>query len=132
MKNDKNIFGIGQKNVVYAQYFDGKSFLNGLISPQDNIPFSVANVTFESGCRNHWHAHTDGFQILLAISGNGWYQEWGKKPEKLLPGDVVVIKQGIKHWHGAAKNSSFSHLAITQGPTEWYEPLSKNEYDNLD
>src|SRR5574344_2976285 len=105
------IFGIGVANDEYSKYFIGKSYLNTIT----NEGLTIYNVTFEPGCRNNWHIHhasKNGGQILLCISGEGRYQEWGKKPVKLLPGDKVIIKANVKHWHGATKDSWFTHLAI--------------------
>ena len=104
-------FNIGKPNDGFAQYFSGKSFLEPLSTEQ----VKIFNVTFESGCRNNWHIHhakEGGGQILICISGNGLYQEWGKPVQHLKPGDIVNIKPGIKHWHGTADDSWFSHLAI--------------------
>lgn len=125
------VFPVGDKNEAYAKYFIGQSFLKGLVSPEDNIDFGIGNVTFEPGCRNDWHIHHDGYQILLVTGGKGWYQEWGKKAQLLKQGDVVVIKEGIKHWHGATKDSWFSHVAITKGQSEWLEKVTDEEYNKL-
>lgn len=128
---DAGIFSLGNTNDAYAQYFNGQSYLNPLVA-DPAIPVNVGNVTFEPGCRNNWHRHIDGgYQLLLVTSGEGWYQEAGKKPQKLTVGDVVVIKEGVKHWHGAAKNSWFAHVAITAGASEWLEAVSDEEYDQL-
>lgn len=105
------LFGLGKPNDAYAQYFIGQSYLN----PVTTEGIGIFNVTFEPGCRNNWHIHNatkGGGQILLCISGRGWYQEWGKEAVALNPGDSVVIPAGVKHWHGAAKDSWFSHLAV--------------------
>ena len=98
----------------------------------------IGNVTFEPGCRNNWHIHKadkGGGQILLVTGGRGYYQEWGKEAQELKPGDVVVIPANVKHWHGAAKNSWFSHLAVEvpgeNTSSEWCEPVSNEEYDKL-
>lgn len=127
-----NLFGLGQSNDAYAQYFIGQSYVNKLASNQG---VGVANVTFEPGCRNNWHIHHIGAQILLVTNGRGYYQEWGKEPIELQPGDVINIPSEIKHWHGAAKDSYFVHLAIevpTKGATnEWLEPVSDEEYSKL-
>ncbi|CAJ1179562.1 cupin [Companilactobacillus crustorum] len=125
------VFPVGDKNDAYAQYFIGQSYLKGMVSPEDNIDFGVGNVTFEPGCRNNWHIHHDGYQILLVTGGEGWYQEWGKPAQLLKQGDVVVIKEGVKHWHGATKDSWFSHVAITKGKSEWLEPVSDEDYAKL-
>ena len=125
------IFAMGAKNDGYAQYFVGQSYLNSLISDPD-INVGVGNVTFDPGCRNNWHIHHDGFQLLLVTGGEGWYQEEGQPARKLHPGDVVVTHDGIKHWHGATKDSWFSHLAITAGTPEWLEPVTDAQYNALE
>ncbi len=135
MANEKfdtqNIFGQGDKNDAYAQYFIGQSYLKNLVSADDNVNVNVGNVTFEPGCRNDWHIHHNGYQILLVTGGEGWYQEDGKSAQLLHPGDVVAIHEGVKHWHGATKDSWFSHVAITTGTSEWLEPVSDTAYDAL-
>lgn len=129
------IFGMGEPNVNFAQYFIGNSYLKPL-AKTENI--SIANVTFEPGCRNNWHIHKatkGGGQILLCIEGNGWYQEEGKKAQSLKPGDVVTIPANVKHWHGAKKDLWFSHLAIEvpgeNTSNEWLEPVKDEEYETL-
>lgn len=131
-----NIFGKGQENTAFAQYFIGNSYLNPLTKPGDGLAF--ANVTFEPGCRNNWHIHhaeSGGGQILLCVAGSGWYQEWGKEARSLNPGDVVAIPAGVKHWHGAKKDSWFSHIAVeapgTDTKNEWLEPVSDEQYGRL-
>ena len=104
----ENIFGLGEKNVAYQQYFIGQSYLNPLTKER----VGTANVTFEPGCRNNWHIHHKGGQILLVTAGRGYYQEWGKPAQELKPGDVVNIAPEVKHWHGAAPDSWFAHIAI--------------------
>lgn len=121
------IFPIGEKNDAYARYFIGQSYLKGLVGdPSLNV--NVANVTFEPGCRNNWHIHRNGFQILLVTGGEGWYQEEGKDVQPLKAGDVIVTNDGVKHWHGATKDSWFSHIAITAGRAEWLHPVSDEVY----
>lgn len=127
-----NLFGFGKLNTQYANVFIGNSYLNSLVSKDDNIDVGVSSVNFEPGCRNNWHIHHNGFQILLVTAGEGWYQEEGKPAQLLKPGDVVAIHEGVKHWHGATKDSWFSHIAITKGESEWCEPVSDEEYDQLD
>ncbi|USS86075.1 cupin domain-containing protein [Fructilactobacillus cliffordii] len=129
-ENVKNgvIFPVGEDN-PYGQYFTGKSFLDTLVADPD-LDASVGNVTFEPGTRNNWHVHY-GYQILLVTGGEGWYQEEGKPARHLVPGDVVVTKKNIKHWHGATKDSWFAHIAITSGKSEFLEPVSDAEYDQL-
>lgn len=125
------IFDVGDKNDAYAKYFVGQSYLNNLINdPKINV--GVGNVTFEPGCRNNWHIHHDGFQLLLVTGGEGWYQEEGQPVRKLHPGDVVVTHDGVKHWHGATKDSWFSHIAITAGTPEWLESVSDEQYNALE
>ena len=120
------IFPIGAPNDAYAQYFSGQSYLAPISSSQ----VSIANVTFEPGCRNNWHIHhadQGGGQILIGVTGHGFYQEWGKEPVEILPGDVINIPTGVKHWHGAAPDSWFSHLAVevpgVNTSNEWLEPV---------
>lgn len=120
------IFPIGAPNDAYAQYFSGQSYLAPISSSQ----VSIANVTFEPGCRNNWHIHhadQGGGQILIGVAGRGFYQEWGKGPVEILPGDVINIPTGVKHWHGAAPDSWFSHLAVevpgVNTSNEWLEPV---------
>ncbi|WP_367645530.1 cupin domain-containing protein [Snodgrassella alvi] len=127
----KQIFPLGEENINYAQYFIGQSYLANLAAIDGNVDVDVSNVTFEPGCHNHWHKHLNGYQILLATAGQGWYQEAGKPAQLLNPGDVVVIHAGIKHWHGATKDSWFSHVAITKGQSEWLEPVASSDYNAL-
>jgi quercetin dioxygenase-like cupin family protein len=124
------IFPIGDKNDAYAQYFIGQSYLKGLVA-DPGINVNVANVTFEPGCRNNWHVHRDGFQVLLVTGGEGWYQEEGKSAQALKSGDVIVTHDGVKHWHGATKESWFEHIAITAGTPEWLEPVDDEIFNSL-
>lgn len=125
------IFHRGDKNDKYAKYFTGTSYLNMLSTER----VFIGNVTFEPGCRNFWHIHHKGGQILLVTGGRGWYQEWGKPARELHAGDVVNIAPETKHWHGAAKDSWFSHVAVevpAEGSSnEWLEPVSNEEYTQL-
>lgn len=124
------IFPVGEKNESFAQYFIGQSYLQGLAKdPEGKV--GVGNVTFEPGCRNNWHIHRDGYQILLVTGGEGWYQEEGQPAQKLQAGDVVVTPDGVEHWHGAAKDSWFAHIAITTGTPEWLEPVEDAWYEQL-
>ncbi len=124
-------FARGAKNDAFAQYFTGQSYLNMLTTSG----VVTANVTFEPGCRNNWHIHHKGGQILLVTAGRGYYQEWGKEPRELHPGDVVNIAPEVKHWHGAAPDSWFAHIAIEVpadgGKNEWCEPVGDEEYSKL-
>ena len=129
-----NVFGKGQPNEAFAQYFIGNSYLNPLTVPGQS-PIFLANVTFEPGCRNNWHIHhakTGGGQILICTAGEGWYQEEGKEAQSLTPGTVVVIPEGVKHWHGAKKDSWFSHIAFDvpgeDASNEWLEPVDDEQY----
>ncbi len=129
--DNAGIFGLGEPNDAYKQYFSGQSYLNLLLK----TPIVMANVTFEPRCRNNWHIHHKSGQILLVTSGRGYYQEWGKPARELKPGDVVNIAPEVKHWHGAAANSWFSHIAVevpAEGSSnEWLEPVSDEEYNKL-
>lgn len=128
---ERSIFPIGEKNEAFAQYFVGQSYLSMLTT----TGVSIGNVTFEPGCRNDWHIHHKGGQILLVTGGRGWYQEWEKPARELHPGDVVNIPPEVKHWHGAAKDSWFSHLAVevpAEGAyNEWLETVAEEEYNRL-
>ena len=131
------IFGIGEPNIAFAQYFVGNSYLKPLTNPNETKVF-VANVTFEPSCRNNWHIHhatSGGGQILICVEGEGWYQQDGKEAQSLKPGDVVTIPANVKHWHGAKKDSWFSHLAIEvpgeNTSNEWLEKVEDEEYKKL-
>ena len=128
---EQSVFPIGKENTAYAQYFDGMSYLE-MLSLQQVI---IGNVTFEPGCRNHWHIHHKGGQILLVTGGRGWYQEWNQPPRELTAGDVVNIPAGVKHWHGAAADSWFAHIAVAvpaEGASnEWLEPVADDAYRQL-
>lgn len=123
-------FPLGKENTGFKQYFTGESWLAPLTGNKDlNVPMS--NVTFEPGCRNNWHSHTGG-QLLIAVGGVGYYQERGKAARRLLPDDVVEIAPDIEHWHGAAPDSWFSHLAIGCNPqtnqNTWLERVDDQQY----
>lgn len=127
-------FPIGEPNDAYAQYFVGQSYL----APVSTNQVPVFNVTFEPGCRNNWHIHhasKNGGQMLICVGGRGFYQEWGKEPIEMMPGTVVNIPANVKHWHGAAPDSWFSHLAVEVAgedtSTEWLEPVSDEDYSRL-
>lgn len=127
------IFPIGEPN-PFGKYFVGQSYL----APISTAQVPLFNVTFEPGCRNNWHIHnakSGGGQMLICIDGKGWYQEEGKDAVELLPGSVINIPAGVKHWHGAAKDSWFSHLAIEvpgeETSTTWCESVNDEDYNNL-
>lgn len=129
-----SVFPMGGKNEAYAKYFVGQSYLN-MLTTEGVI---IGNVTFEPGCRNNWHIHhasKGGGQILLCTAGLGYYQEWGKEAQVLHPGDVVVISPEVKHWHGAAPDCWFAHLAIEipgeDTSNEWCEAVSDEDYASL-
>lgn len=132
-----NIFGLGSPNDGFVEYFSGASFLNPLTNPSECSVF-LANVTFEPGCRNNWHIHhakSGGGQLLICTAGEGWYQEEGKEAISLKPGVVITIPANVKHWHGAKKDSWFSHIAVEvpgeDTSNEWCEPVSDEEYEKL-
>ena len=129
------IFPIGEPNTAYAQYFIGNSYLAPISHEQVNI----SNVTFEPRCRNNWHIHraTDGGgQMLIGVAGRGWYQEEVKPAVKILPVTIIHIPANVNHWHGAASDSWFAHLAFEipgkDASNEWLEPVSDKEYEKLD
>ena len=125
------VFEMGGENTAYAQYFTGECYLNMLTTEG----VSIGNVTFAPGTINNWHIHHKGGQILLVTAGHGYYQQWGRAPQELLPGDVVNIPPEVKHWHGAAPDSWFAHLAVEVpaqgGSSEWLEPVDQEEYQKL-
>lgn len=128
------IFPVGEPNTEYAKYFIGKSYIARVSDSQ--IP--IANVTFEPRCRNNWHIHKavkGGGQMLVGVAGKGWYQEDGKPAQEILPGTVIHIPANVKHWHGAASDSWFAHLAFEisgeKASNEWLEPVTDEEYDRL-
>ena len=126
----------GTPNTAYAKFFIGDSFLNPLTDPKGSL--FAANVTFEPACRNNWHIHhatSGGGQLLLCTAGEGWYQEEGKDAVSLHEGSVIMIPANVKHWHGAKKDSWFSHIAVEvpgeNCRNEWCEPVSDEEYNKL-
>lgn len=130
-------FGMGEPNDGFAQYFTGNSYLNPVTKEDD--PLQIHNVTFEPGCINHWHIHhasKGGGQVLIGVEGEGWCQIEGQDPIKILPGTIVEVPSGAKHWHGASKNSWFSHLAFMipgeDLSNEWLEPVDEDFYNTLD
>ena len=132
----ENIFGLGKENVDFAEYFIGKSYLNPLTNPKETV--FLANVTFEPACRNNWHIHhatKGGGQILICTAGYGWYQEEGKEAIELKPGMVIVIPANVKHFHGAKKDSWFSHISIEvpgeNTSTEWLSKVDDVYYNSL-
>ena len=129
-----NVFGKGEPNTAFAQYFSGKSFLKNLVADPE-CAVGVHNVTFEPGCRNNWHIHhatSGGGQVLICTAGSGWYQEEDKDAISLNPGDVVFTRAGVKHWHGAKADSWFSHIALAvpgdNTSNEWLEPVDDASY----
>ena len=124
------IFPIGEPNDAYAKYFTGKSYLAWLSS---DVP--MGNVTFVNGAHTFWHIHHKSCQILIAESGRGYYQIWGEDAHELLPGQVVTIPEGVKHWHGAAPNCMFQHISVMQPvegvTTEWLEPVDDKFFRSL-
>lgn len=130
-----NVFGLGEPNNAYAKYFIGQSYLNRLTQNGDALP--IYNVTFETGCRNNWHTHkakSGGGQVLIVTAGEGWYQKEGEEPVLLTPGMVVTIPANVKHWHGATKDSYFSHIAFEipgeETSNEWFEEVHNDLYEN--
>jgi alkylhydroperoxidase/carboxymuconolactone decarboxylase family protein YurZ/quercetin dioxygenase-like cupin family protein len=126
---DFSVWPKGEPNSAYAQFFVGNSYL----APMEG---GVANVTFEPGCRNNWHIHHKQVQVLICVSGRGWYQEWGKEAVLMTPGTIIAVPAEVKHWHGAAKDSWFQHLTyhkdVLEGASnEWLEPVSDEVYDKL-
>lgn len=135
--DEANVFGQGIPNDMFAQYFVGNSYLNPLTDFQ-NGEFPLFNVTFEPGCRNSWHIHhadKGGGQVLVCTAGEGWYQEEGKEAVELKEGSIIVIPANVKHWHGAKKDSWFSHISIEvpgeNTSNEWLESVDAADYEAL-
>lgn len=126
-----SLFGLGEPNDAFSQYFTGKSYLK----PLNTKGVGAYNVTFEPGYRNNWHIHHAGGQVLLCTDGEGWYQEWNEQARKLHPGDVVYIAPEVKHWHGASKDEWFTHIALEipapGASNEWLEPVDDEQYGRL-
>ena len=131
MEEKDVLFGLGDPNDAYAKYFDGQSYLKRLTTTGG----PMANVTFEPRCRNHWHIHHKSGQILLCTMGRGYYQEWGNPAQELKPGDIIHISPEVKHWHGAAKDSWFTHISVeipaADSSNEWLEAVSDEDYNQL-
>jgi quercetin dioxygenase-like cupin family protein len=126
---DFSVWPKGEPNSAYAQFFTGNSYLAQLDG-------GVANVTFEPGCRNNWHIHHKQVQVLICVAGRGWYQEWGKPAVQLVPGTIIEIPEGVKHWHGAAADSWMQHLTfhkdVQEGASnEWLEPVNDEQYQKV-
>ena len=126
-----SIFPLGNKlPEMYSKYFTGQAYLASLTQNKD-LKCPISNVTFEPGCRNNWHSHSGG-QILVVISGRGYYQVKGEPARLLIPGDVLEIPANEVHWHGASPDSWFSHLAIETNPedskTTWLEAVDDKQY----
>ena len=128
------VFPIGEPNDGFAQFFTGQSYL----APLSTSQVGIFNVTFEPGCRNNWHIHhgeKGGGQILIGVAGRGYYQELGKDAVRIMPGQVIHIPAGVKHWHGAAPDSWFSHIAMEvpgeNCSNEWLEPVNNEIYLTL-
>ena len=127
------LFPIGEPN-PFGKYFIGQSYL----APVSKTQVPVYNVTFEPGCRNNWHIHnakSGGGQMLICIGGRGWYQEEGKAAVALVPGSVINIPAGVKHWHGGSLSGEFAHIAgsiFTDTPgVTWLDRISEDEYKAL-
>lgn len=133
MIKNPSFFPLGEPNDGYARYFIGRSYLAPLL---DEKEITMSNVTFEPGCRNNWHIHHHSPQILIAVGGVGYYQEWGGPVVTLQPGDVVYVPEGTKHWHGATPHAPFSHVAIMipndDATNEWLEPVDDDTYHAID
>jgi quercetin dioxygenase-like cupin family protein len=115
------------------EYFTGTAWINRLVQQDETGTYSIGNVVFEPGARTNWHTHPAG-QILIVLDGKGWYQEKGKPARLIIKSDVVVIPSNTEHWHGASKDSSFTHLAITNskdGGVKWLQPVTDEEYSSL-
>lgn len=130
MKDNHNPFPLGKRNPQLDDYFIGQSYVASLLK-EDDLDIKISHVTFEAGCRNNWHIHHDGYQILLVTEGSGWYQEENHPARVMQAGDVIYIRDGIKHWHGASQEEACAHIAISKGNYEWLEPVDDDWYEKL-
>ncbi len=130
MKDNNNPFPLGERNPRLDDYFIGQSYVASLLK-EDDLDIKISHVTFEAGCRNNWHIHHDGYQILLVTEGIGWYQEENQPARMMQAGDAIYIREGIKHWHGASQEEACAHIAITKGTYEWLEPVDDDWYEKL-
>jgi 4-carboxymuconolactone decarboxylase len=132
-ENQSTIFPKGEK--ASPSYFTGTAWVNILVPQDETGNYAIGDVVFEPGCRNNWHTHPAG-QILLVTDGKGYYQEKGKSARLLTKGEVVVIPSHVVHWHGAAKDSSFTHIAVTNktvsGAVDWLAPVTDEEYNSVE
>ncbi len=117
-----------------AKFFTGKVGVNMMLGNDENNEYSIANVIFDPESRTNWHTHPKG-QVLLVLAGEGFYKAEGQPVQKIKKGDVVNIPPHVNHWHGAAANSEFVHVALTnykdgQNVT-WGDPVSEEEYKSV-
>lgn len=130
-KSEEPLFGLGTKSKD-TEHFNGSVYVKEILD--FDYPMLADTVTFAPGVRNNWHIHQAG-QILMVTDGNGWYQEEGKKAVPLKKGSIVKIPAGVKHWHGASKDSWFTHIALedwSKGQPEWMEPVNQEDYEKLE
>lgn len=113
--------------LIAGDNFVGDTYLKMLVKPDSEHGTAIANVTFSPGARNNWHTHEIG-QVLLVTSGKGYYQKDGTSAQLLTLGDAVDIPANVRHWHGAAPDSWFVHIAVSQGKAQWFEPLTDEQY----
>lgn len=126
-----SIYGLGDRNIAYAKYFSGTSYINNLVAPDDNLDVSVDHITCEPACRSSWHIIKTGYQILICTAGSGWFQEEGKAVRAIKPGDSIAIHEGTKYWLGAGKTSWLSCLKITKGRFSWCQKVDDDFYNAL-
>ncbi len=129
--NDRTLFDLGTE-INDKNHFTSSVYVKEILN--FDFPMIADAVAFPPSVRNSWHIHQAG-QVLIVTRGVGWYQEFGKKAQKLKPGDVVKIQGGVKHWHGASKDSWFEHIALedwSKGQPEWLEPVSDEEYERIE
>ncbi len=131
-ENINAIFPRGER--TNPDYFTGITWLNTLVAKDETGTYAIGSVTFEPGGETNWHTHPAG-QILLVTDGKGFYQEKGKPAQVIKKGDVIVIPSNVEHWHGASKDSSMNHIAITNNvngvPVTWLAPVSDEEYNSV-
>jgi 4-carboxymuconolactone decarboxylase len=131
LKIDVVSLGARTSNPGAPANFTGAVQVEQLFAAQSGRGVSGGKVTFEPGARSFWHTHPKG-QTLIVTAGVGLIQQWGGAVRSIKTGDVVWIPPGIKHWHGAAPNTTMAHFAIQEAldgkVVDWMEPVSDAQY----
>ena len=108
----------------------GEAWLNQLIRSDESLSYNITKATFKANSTLNWHKHTDR-QVLIVVSGKGYYQEKGKQPIVIKEGDILKCTANTEHWHSSSKHQDVTYLAIYKGETQWTEVLSQEDYDEV-